>query len=309
MADPEAVCRAIEDQFDLSMPHGKPPHNLYHYTDARGFRNIIESGCLWATHSGFLNDWSEVGGGEDLVREVAEELERDATERSKGFLSVFREAYKGGWAISDLSVICVTSFCCTKDGGDVLSQWRAYGASGRGYSIGFRPDGLRLPGATATGDVACWLVECVYDPERIKSELRSLLQRLLDALRNALATTTDSHIQSRLVGDCLRLACRGVAKVILPYKNPGFREEHEWRLVVLAEPDSKDLEFRESASGLVPFVSLDQRLDDGRLGLASVTVGPTQHPEHSVKAAELFLRRHGYSPGLVTRSTVPLRGL
>jgi hypothetical protein len=35
------------------------PEVLYHYTDARGFLGIIESGILRATHISFMNDASE----------------------------------------------------------------------------------------------------------------------------------------------------------------------------------------------------------------------------------------------------------
>jgi hypothetical protein len=35
------------------------PSELFHYTTAVGLSGIIESGCIWATHYGYVNDYAE----------------------------------------------------------------------------------------------------------------------------------------------------------------------------------------------------------------------------------------------------------
>lgn len=99
---------------------------LYHYTSVNGLRGIIDSGNVWATHLGFLNDLSE------------------------GRAALEDEAYRARLAETDRrSPLFIASFCRHQElhqqKNGLLSQWRGYAGEGGGYCVVFdeeRLDGL-----------------------------------------------------------------------------------------------------------------------------------------------------------------------
>ena len=50
------------------MPSSNEP--IYHYTTAAGLKGILEQKVLWATHSDYLNDVSELRYGRSLIAET-----------------------------------------------------------------------------------------------------------------------------------------------------------------------------------------------------------------------------------------------
>lgn len=99
---------------------------LYHYTSVNGLRGIVDSGNVWATHLGFLNDLSE------------------------GRAALEDEAYRARLAETDRrSPLFIASFCRHQEPhqqkNGLLSQWRGYAGEGGGYCVVFdeeRLDGL-----------------------------------------------------------------------------------------------------------------------------------------------------------------------
>jgi len=100
----------------------------------------------------------------------------------------------------------------------------------------------------------------------------------------------------------------------LLYKNPGFAEELEWRIVVHAR--GTDLAahslpcFRTGPMGLVPYVCIDVCDDRSRRPLiGEIVVGPTPHPELAERSVRMLLASVGYEDGEVAimRSETPLR--
>ncbi len=96
---------------------------LYHYTSVGGLRGIIDSGNLWATHLGFLNDLSEgrAAMADDAWRARLEEADRQAP-------------------------LFIASFCRHQEPhqlkNGLLSQWRGYAGEGGGYCVVFDEDAL-----------------------------------------------------------------------------------------------------------------------------------------------------------------------
>lgn len=122
------------------------PRQLYHYTTASGMLGILRSGQLWATNISYLNDYSEVQYGYEVLREAAAEL-KPAGELSSSF---FAELFTAPTDVSDPSEVYVSCFC---EEPDILSQWRAYGDE-TGYCIGMHLDAgksgqLKPPGTTS----------------------------------------------------------------------------------------------------------------------------------------------------------------
>ena len=141
-----------------------PDYPLFHYTTAAGLISILESRTLWASSMRHLNDPRELVYAIEIVKE---ELAR----RSNGLEDLYGSL---GWSPDQgaqnllkqldkftASTLYVTSFSEHKD---VLSQWRAYCRDGNGYAIGFKPASL-----VQLKNSECYLVQCVYDPEKQKN--------------------------------------------------------------------------------------------------------------------------------------------
>ncbi len=96
---------------------------LYHYTSVNGLRGIIDSGNIWATHLGFLNDLSE------------------------GRAALADEAYRARLEETDKRApLFIASFCRHQEPhqqkNGLLSQWRGYAGEGGGYCVVFDEDTL-----------------------------------------------------------------------------------------------------------------------------------------------------------------------
>ena len=116
-----------------------PPAELFHYTDADGLFGIVTKNCLWAGNVRFLNDESELEYGIALAKAALEAAAgKTAGSNSHRFLKQEAEIrlsiLRHLWHIYAFSTSAI---------GDQLSQWRAYGGGGMGYSIGFDTAGLR----------------------------------------------------------------------------------------------------------------------------------------------------------------------
>ena len=108
---------------------------LYHYTDGRGLKGIIESGQIWFTDYRHLNDPSELVHGIDMAHDVARMLATGADGRVQMFLEMFIDLFKHANFERTLEFF-IASFSRVRDD---LGQWRAYADNGRGFAIGFAP--------------------------------------------------------------------------------------------------------------------------------------------------------------------------
>jgi Protein of unknown function (DUF2971) len=115
----------------------------------------------------------------------------------------------------------VVSFC---DMGDLLSQWREYGDRGAGFSIAFDFEKLSVLFGDGTS-----VLKITYDPA---------------VQREILSATIEQYWSVLLRWE---KKCRGIAErcpielasllltEFAAFKNPGFKEEQEWRVVRLGE--------------------------------------------------------------------------
>jgi hypothetical protein len=120
---------------------GIRPARLFHYTSQEGLLGIISSRVVWATNLLYLNDSSELLYGFTLARDVFKSMLAD--KNSKSVIDFLKQ----GLGLLDVSALLPNrdyyTFClCQRP--DLLSQWRAYAASGGGYAIGFEMHDLAL---------------------------------------------------------------------------------------------------------------------------------------------------------------------
>ena len=111
-----------------------PPFELYHYTTQTGLIGIFSSNALWASKIHYLNDSTEFELALSLAKEVLfEKLETMPDDREK------IKCLLDNIPIIQKVNVCVVSLSQKRD---LLSQWRAYGGSSGGYSVGFKTSNL-----------------------------------------------------------------------------------------------------------------------------------------------------------------------
>ena len=236
----------------------RPPPLLFHYTDAAGFFQIVESGVrLHATHYRFLNDIGELRFGREVVHDILTELRelvgadvRDAAE-----------------ARIDAMIGEGSYVACLSEQASVLSQWRAYAKNGAGYCLGLRAPSRLMGGSNYDSFYFNHLVRCLYGAAEVRDHIDSRFRRKLSRAESAKGT---DEYEDRLASQLVDVAWRAIHVA----KHEHFREEYEWRFIVGGSAVAP--QYRISPRGLVPFLATDA------LTLEEVWIGPAVCPSPDV---------------------------
>lgn len=245
------------------------PEMLWHYTSDAGFRGIVESKTLWATDAGFLNDQEEL---KVAATAWASSYPASAAPLEAGEITVgnLHSLLTASWASKAQAPDgkYVASF--TEDG-DLLSQWRGYGRNG--FSIGFRFSDL----SQWAVDRGCSLGKVIYSAPKTAGPATTTL--LIDPKAG----------KSYIDGPDIAL-----------YKNSGFREENEWRIV--AGEEAGALKFRGGRFPIVPYIEIPIEL----AMIAEVRLGPGTRRDEDLRAVRRILGANGATQAThVSHSEVP----
>jgi hypothetical protein len=284
---------------DWTALQGQAPYAIYHYTDAIGINNILESGHVWASDMLYLAGSRELDYVRDLVREHISQRWNGNDALLREFCARADEALDpGSWQRS----IFAACFC---ENGDSLAQWRAYAGPRGGYAVGVRTalieaDGGRYPPAH--------LRRVVYDPERQNALIAGLLDRALALLKSVDAGRAEA------IEIVLEYLADHLAELVASFKQPAFREDQEWRLVLVADTTYPDeglarVRFRTAGGHIVPYVSLDVSPAGGLASspIAEVICGPLERADLSARAIQLLLKKRSVTSARVRPSALALR--
>jgi hypothetical protein len=254
------------------------PPTLYHYTDQRGLLGILNSFEFWATKIQYLNDASEFGYTQALVREELANLHRQAPND--------RERERIDALVLEIDTIrqinvCVFSFSEERD---LLSQWRAYGGPTAGFAIGFETAFLK----TIVKRNGWLLKRCIYDEATQIGMIRGLIQDILSTDFNTVRSRTDpTRPRTTIalpVGGDFAVNLTRLAQLL---KHRGFAEEREWRLVSPPQ-QSWDERFcyRLGRSMITPYFRLSIHGDGELPKVREIVVGPTPERGGSIASVE-----------------------
>lgn len=247
------------------------PETLWHYTSLDAFRQIIESGNLFATHVQFVNDIQEVVHARMMIDEMLrKDYHPDIRQQIQDATDFMIDL--------DLRVSLVTSFTASEN---QLSQWRGYSGGSSGVSIGFDLRTIRTD--IPKGRMA-YFAPCVYD-EQLKETL----------VREALAPITD---RSTVNDSESTHAFQNTLNIVPILKHHKFEEEKEWRLII-SENDRNSMKFRTGRSTLIPYVEIPIKQY-----VTHVMLGPGSDA-NAEKAIALFVEKHDIKGVRVQRSDVP----
>jgi hypothetical protein len=271
---------------------GSPEKTLYHYTTQAGLLGIITEKEIWATHTQYLNDQREY---RHAVEFVAVEIEnRINVEKDADILDILRKMAEGLGGIESTNV-CVCSFSEDRDS---LSQWRAYGGSTSGYSIGFKPEVLDA----AVKREEFYLAPCLYRADLQEAVVHALVQKVLD---ENLERKREGEWPILPAGGNLTAYLHRYAPIL---KDSSFAQEKEWRII--SQPlmcTQPRFGFRTGYSTLIPYYRICLTGTQRKMKVDEIVIGPTPHCKLSCEAVRSLLVRNGLKNVAVTASRVPYR--
>lgn len=304
-----ALLRQMERELFKDTGHDEAVQPLYHYTDAAGVLGIIRGKQIWATHFRYLNDQDELEAGERIITDEARRLAGERPEETaRGwFLDSFAQIHPEQ-SLTHIADVFIASLSAN---GDQLSQWRAYGADGHGYSLGFRA--LPLPRDNPpNARVALIQMRCEYNEERFRQLAAETLTEVAKGFAKYVETyARDAGDVASMRAKAMVVALRRVAVLVPRFKHKAFAEEDEWRLVAIPmrAREHEAVKFRTTRHGLTPYVPIDLAQDGALIDIARVHLGPRHDAERAANTIETLLRHSGYAAtGLVEKSTIPYRG-
>jgi hypothetical protein len=286
----------------------RQPEKLWHYTDAEGFRAIIANGTLRLSHSRLLNDSTETALG---WSRVTSELEAEIA--SQTHLSEF---YKMTKAVAGGVYRAYHYFIFSlSERDDSLSQWRAYGSGGAGYSLCL--DGRKLADERPDGDFL--VIRLIYDEKEHRQIIRRAIDHTRAIFQNIIARKPTKKDQPGIAHRVNVHLAQHLMRVSLLAKDASFEEEREWRLVVGYSPrgGQKDIDmlkkvcFRSSGGIARPYFDFEFKTEgedpNKILPLRCVRYGPSLQPVTTELSARFLLDQRGYSKIKVSKSDVPLQ--
>jgi len=286
----------------LSPKLNKP---LYHYTTQSGLLRIIRDRAMWVTHTQYLNDRREFVHAVDLVLNEIADLSGASpagSSRSESLKKMEQSLQLTPQSIN----VCVCSF---SEDSDSLSQWRAYGAETSGFAIGFPPELL----TAATAAQQWYLAPCIYNRDRQREIIRSLVEEVLDENLSEPAcdeADTDDYERSiRLQNGGNLIAYLNRYAPIL--KDESFSEEKEWRIISRPLMNrSASFNFREGRTLLIPYSKIPLSTTNVPFCLRRIVIGPTPDERRFQSSVNSFLMHAGVLEGVevpVDISKVPYR--
>jgi hypothetical protein len=187
------------------------PAELFHYCGVDGFHGIVTGSKLWLSDILTLNDASEMLYARAIVDEVLRSQNSPPAWLPKGMISESE--------FLDLTSSWRTYVSCFCTEGDLLSQWRGYGARGGGIAIGFDP--LRLKNHCQINGITNPF-PMIYDKEEQRRPVLNLMSR-------ACAIAARYDLKANEWPDFGEEFIFGLTTYMPQMKNPAFREESEWR--------------------------------------------------------------------------------
>jgi hypothetical protein len=291
-------------KFHLDFTAKHPPRELFHYTADEALIPILNSQLLYATERTCLNDGQEFTWGFNSFRNLLKEKASNAF--SHDFIDNVLTAIDG--KVDDDLRHFIVSLSAKPD---LLSQWRAYAANGKGFAIGLNCQTLRDRsgfGEFVLRDIDlqrmpkqhcfCYqLLPVIYDKEAQQQSIVEFLNAA-NAFWNSLEDSNDQTMQKffRMVVQ------HRVKELLISFKNPAFSEECEWRLVATVHKNSEKIHYRNGRFGITPYLKLNVSprsiLPAAKLDISSLWVGPNSPARTNRRGLDMLLASKGIQADL-----------
>lgn len=311
----ERVCALIWDKIknDLEVEQNlySSDQVLYHYTDAKGLRGIIENESFWFTDYRHLNDPTELHHGVNIAVEMIKNLPQPRNAPTGEFLELLADLLRKENFNSDYLDVLTCSFSSTRDD---LGQWRAYGDDGRGFAIGLSPKLFAVEEAeNQAANEIVFVGEVRYQNQVVEERYRRSLQHALSAIE-----TAAEEVWFRRSSQPARfLFFREIANVLiasswiwnsLTSKHDAYEAEREVRLIMFGSQGSLSqyIKTRIRGNEIIPYVPHRMPLKQ-QGAITEIVIGPAAHKD-SERTVKQMLSEIGVQHEVaVNRSPIPYR--
>lgn len=275
---------------------------VWHFTDAYAFVNIVENHRLWASAATVMNDPREMTHGAERIeswyKAYGDQLDLDARLHSL----IVTQLKTLPIEVLERPAYVVSASRDFR----MANQWQHY-ARASGVAIGLDPRTVVTPvnPLTAGQSVAVksqW-VEVVYDPAEQDQRIRRVLESLGERLIGHLIQRGQLQVAGEFVGGTL-------VALAASMKDPAFASEQEVRLISYL-PQGQTPSHRATARGVIPYLEIGGKSEkgqwifdghselpasDGQLPITAVRVGPPEgeSERQRIIGVTSALRANGY---------------
>lgn len=279
-------------------------YTIYHYTKPEKLLNILAGSTLRFSNALYLNDKEEIAYSYKLIVQLIGETEGLNPDLFKKIENHFKNKYKhivDGYSdlINKLEYF-TTSFSTESDN---LTLWNNYakGKSYTGYNIGFDKKKL-VTEMTNSGYLPIY-GSVIYDKQKQIKIIHAIFKKWNMLFERALKAKKQNEVK---LFDILFELIDVLSIVSIFFKNPQFKNEHEYRIVIVnafGAPNSKPTGVVEKNGLFVPYLEYNFSKDS----VTSINIGPTFDENIFYTSTNRMLLNFGYDNKQVFRSKIPLR--
>lgn len=277
---------------------------IYHYTKPEKLLNILSGGTLRFSNALYLNDKEEIAYSYRLIVKLIDEIPELNPDLFGKIKTHFSNKYKhivdGENDFRNKLEYFTTSFSTESDN---LTLWNNYakGKNYTGYNIGF--DKKKLIDEMTENKYLPVFGSVIYDKQKQIKIIHAIFKKWNMLFNRALKCKKTNEVK---LFDILFELIDVLSIVSIFFKNPQFKNEHEYRIVIVnafGVENSKPTKVVEKNGLFVPY--LEYKFSKG--SVTSINIGPTFDENIFYTSTNRMLLNFGYEDKDVCRSKIPLR--
>ena len=277
---------------------------IYHYTKPEKLLNILASGTLRFSNALYLNDKEEIAYSYKLIVDLIDETPELNSDLFNKIQNHFSNKYKhivdGYNDLVNKLEYFTTSFSKESDN---LTLWNNYakGKNYTGYNIGF--DKNKLVEEMDKNNYLPIFGSVIYDKNKQVKIIHAIFKKWNMLFERALKSKKTNEVK---LFDILFELIDVLSIVSIFFKNPQFKNEHEYRIVIVnvfGTLNSKPTNIVEKNGLFVPYLEYNFSKES----VKSINIGPTFDENIFYTSTNRMLLNFGYEDKEVFRSKIPLR--
>lgn len=277
---------------------------IYHYTKPEKLLNILSGGTLRFSNALYLNDKEEIAYSYRLIVKLIDEIPELNPDLFGKIKTHFSNKYKhivdGENDFRNKLEYFTTSFSTESDN---LTLWNNYakGKNYTGYNIGF--DKKKLIDEMTENKYLPVFGSVIYDKQKQIKIIHAIFKKWNMLFNRALKCKKTNEVK---LFDILFELIDVLSIVSIFFKNPQFKNEHEYRIVIVnafGVENSKPTKVVEKNGLFVPYLEYKFSKES----VTSINIGPTFDENIFYTSTNRMLLNFGYKDKEVCRSKIPLR--
>lgn len=277
---------------------------IYHYTKPEKLLNILSGGTLRFSNALYLNDKEEIAYSYRLIVKLIDEIPELNPDLFGKIKTHFSNKYKhivdGENDFRNKLEYFTTSFSTESDN---LTLWNNYakGKNYTGYNIGF--DKKKLIDEMTENKYLPIFGSVIYDKQKQIKIIHAIFKKWNMLFNRALKCKKTNEVK---LFDILFELIDVLSIVSIFFKNPQFKNEHEYRIVIVnafGVENSKTTKVVEKNGLFVPYLEYKFSKES----VTSINIGPTFDENIFYTSTNRMLLNFGYEDKEVCRSKIPLR--